>query len=345
MSSSVLFVPDLHKRDVDFSSIKGYMSAVERVQQDLLEYLQSLQTDDNYFVQMGDWYDKGYRSTGRVYVDAYYDTKIAEAVKGNAYICLGNHFFLERDANPEMYLIQPSYLYQPKDSVPMSNPTFKTVPYLVIGNVQISFFHFNKLDKNYINMVQPGVEFHIGVYHDDCVLPSDIRSLAGFHGNTSNDYLNNIYSNVDMAICGHIHTALGLKNYTLNDGRTVPIIVPGALAITENKEIVKHKSVQCPVLTIEDDGTFDMHYVEFSTHMDILKFYKIAEKKAVNDALDLMGSGSGEYIIPTAVSLRDFLLKKGRSQREVERIMSIQPGQTDVLTLYKQIKEDNESGY
>lgn len=35
--TTVLFVPDLHKRDVDFTSIKGYVEAVELVQQDIVE--------------------------------------------------------------------------------------------------------------------------------------------------------------------------------------------------------------------------------------------------------------------------------------------------------------------
>jgi hypothetical protein len=340
MSQTVLFVPDLHKRDVDFNSIKGYMSAVEMVQIDLLNYLYHIETEEKYFIQLGDWYDKGYRSTGRVYTDAYYDTEIAKAVNGNAYICLGNHFFLERDANPEMYLIQPSYLYQPRESVPMVEPTFRTVPSLRIGNVQISFFHFSKTDKNYINRVEPGVQFHIGVYHDDCVLPSDIRSMAGYFGTTSNDYLNNIYSNVDMAICGHVHTSIGLRNYSLNSGKTVPIIVPGALAITENKDIVKHKSVNCPVLTIEDDGSFDMKYVEFSTHMELLRFYKVAEKKVSTESLDIMGTGYGENLLPSAVSLRDFLTKKGYTEKNINRIMNIAPGNTDLVTLWREIRED-----
>lgn len=343
MSQTVLFAPDLHKRDVDFSSIKGYMGAVEQVQKDILAFLQNLNADKKYFVSLGDWYDKGYRSTSRVFIDTYYDNEIAKAVDGNAYICIGNHFFLERDANPEMYLIQPSYLYQPRDVVPMEKPIFRTIPSLRIGNVQISFFHFNKDDKHYIQHVEPGVDFHIGLYHDDCVLPSDIRNLAGYMGSTSNDYLNAIYSNVDMAICGHIHTAIGVKNYTLNSGKSVPIVVPGALAITENKEIVKHHSVECPLLTVYDDGSFDIKYVEFSTHMDMLKFYKIKETK-LEQSLEVMGTGTGDYNLPTAVSLKDFLRRKGYSENVVEIIMGITPGQTDVTTLWAMLQEVNTDG-
>lgn len=339
--TTVLFVPDLHKRDVDFTSIKGYVEAVELVQQDIVEYLKTL--TNGMFVSMGDWYDKGYRSTGRVFADSFYDTEIAKAVNGNAYICLGNHFFLERDSNPEMYLIQPSYLYKPRINVPMQEPTFKTADHVIIGRTQISFFHFNKTDKNYYTKVESGVNFHIGVYHDECVLPSDIRQQAGFFGNTSNDYLNNIYANVDLAICGHIHTAIGMRNYTLNSGKVIPIVVPGALAITENKDIVKHKSVMCPVATITEDQC-SISFQEFSTHMDCLKFYKMAEQKKATDTLEAMGSADGEYKMPSAVSLSDYLYRKGYSEREVRAIMSIQPGATDSRTILNLISEEMSDG-
>ena len=77
MSQAVLFVPDLHKRDIDFSSIKGYMSAIEEVQKDLLNFLYSVDADKKYFVSLGDWYDKGYRSTSRVFIDSYYDNELS----------------------------------------------------------------------------------------------------------------------------------------------------------------------------------------------------------------------------------------------------------------------------
>ena len=339
--TTILFVPDLHKRDVDFTSIKGYVEAIELVQQDIVEYLKTL--ENGVFVSMGDWYDKGYRSTGRVFADSFYDMEIAKAVNGCAYICLGNHFFLERDSNPEMYLIQPSYLYKPRISVPMQEPTFKTADHIIIGKTQISFFHFSKTDKNYYAKREPGVEFHIGVYHDECVLPSDIRTQAGFFGSTSNDYLNNIYENVDVAICGHIHTAIGVRNYTLNSGKVVPIIVPGALAITENKDIAKHKSVMCPVATITDEGC-SLRFQEFSTHMDKLKFYKMAEQKKAGDSLTAMGTSDEGYAMPSAVSLSEFLYRKGYSARDVSAIMSIQPGTTDSRTILNLISEELSDG-
>lgn len=340
MQTPIFFAPDLHKRDLDFSSIRGFIDATEKVQQDLIHILESY--ENPIFVQMGDWYDKGYRSTGRTFVDSYYDSKIAEAATGGAYICLGNHFFIERDANPEMYIIQPSYLYKPRMAVPMDKPIFKTEMYITVGNVQISFFHYHKTDKNYVMPLQPGMKFHIGVYHDDCVLPSDIRSKAGYFGSTSNDYLNNIYSNVDIAICGHIHTKIGTTIYTLNNGKTVPIIVPGALAITENKEIVKHTSVDCPVIWVDDEtGTFELKYETVSTHMDLLKFYKIAEQKTA-DQLEAMGTGESKLVTPSTLSVKDFLQSKGYPRQDIDFIMSIQPGSLDVLSIMQHIAKEDD---
>lgn len=341
MPKTIFFAPDLHKRDVDFNSIKGYREAIDAVQEDILEHLFTLQ--DGIFVSMGDWYDKGYRSTGRVFSDSYYDSEISKAVKGEAYICLGNHFFLERDSNPEMYLIQPSYLYTPRESVPMTKPIFKTVPYMVLGSVQISFFHFSKTDKNYVQAKEPGVKYHIGVYHDDCVLPSDIRTEAGYYGNTTNEYLNNIYSNIDLALFGHIHVAVGTRTLTLSSGRDVPLVIPGALAITENKDIVKHKLVNCPQITINDDGTFDLNFVPISTHMEKLKFYKVAEQR-VSESLEIMGNGDGGLITPSAVSLTDFLQKKGYGEKDLRIISSIGP-EADVYSVLNKIQEEFGNAY
>lgn len=340
--ASVMFVPDLHKRDVDFTSIKGFIGAVEQVQKDIIEALGKLEKP--VFVSLGDWYDKGYRSTARTLADIYYDRKIAEKVGGDAYICLGNHFFLERDANPEMYIIQPSYLYKPRKDFPNQEAIFKTVPYLVIGDVQISFFHFNKEDKNYIQPVQPGVRHHIGIYHDDCVLPSNVRQQAGGYGTTSNDYLNSIYSNVDLAIHGHIHISVGTNVYSMNSGKSVPMLIPGSLGITQNKEEMKHKSVQCPVVKIYEGGGFDVDFVEVSTHLDMLSFYKVQEKTLAMDSMEIMGSGDGSKLsIPKARTLIDFLRNEGYSQNDVEHIMQIRPGMTDVYTIMGFIKEDLEN--
>lgn len=336
MPKTIFFAPDLHKRDVDFNSIKGYREALDCVQEDILEHLQTL--SDGMLVSMGDWYDKGYRSTGRVFSDAYYDREISRAVNGEAYICLGNHFFLERDSNPEMFMIQPSYLYTPREQVPMKEPIFRTTPYVVVGGVQISFFHFNKTDKNYVQPLAPGVKYHIGVYHDDCVLPSDIRAAAGYYGTTSNEYLNNIYSNVDLAICGHIHVAVGTRTLTLTSGKTVPLVVPGALAITENKEAVKHKTVDCPQVTINDDGTFNLGFVTMSTHMEKLKFYKVTEQK-VSDSLEIMGNGDSQFVTPNAVSLVDFLERKGYSERDIRVLSSVGP-ESDVYSVLTKIREE-----
>lgn len=339
MQATIFCAPDLHKRDVDFTSIKGYTEAVELVQRDILEYLKSV--ENPMFISLGDWYDKGYRSTGKTIADTYWDREINRVTNGNAYICLGNHFFLERDSNPEMYLIQPSYLYQPKHAVPMEEPIFRTAPYIVVGKTQISFFHFNKDDKNYVRQLSPEAQYHIGIYHDDCCVPSDVRQLAGGYGTTSNVYLSNIYSNIDLAICGHIHVPVGVRVLEIESGRKVPLLIPGALSITQNKEEMKHTVVHCPVIKIQDDGNFDMDFVDISTHMDKLSFYKVNEKVIASEALSTMGTGEGTGLVtPKAYTLIDFLRTEGYSQADIDVIMQVQPGNTDVQTIIDLLKKE-----
>lgn len=57
-----------------------------------------------------------------------------------------------------------------------------------------------------------------------------------------------------------------------------------------------------------------------------------------------MGTGGSEFVVPKAVSLLDYLRGKGYTEKQMEIIMSVQPGQTDLYTLLVQIKEAMENG-
>lgn len=337
MQATILFAPDLHKRDVDFTSIKGYTKACELVQEDILAQLRSY--ENPVFISLGDWYDKGYRSVARQFSDMNYDRAISQTCNGNAYICLGNHFYLERDSNPEMYIIQPNAIYKPKDEVMSSKPIFKVEDYIVIRDIQISFFHFSKTDKTYIRKREPGVKVHIGIYHDDCVVPSDIRNEAGYFGTTSNSYLSSIYEDIDLAIIGHIHASIGTRIFVRTDGTQVPLIVPGALAITENKDVVKHEFVKCPVLYITDDGKSLLETVDISTHMDVMKFYDKKEQK-ISESLDIMGTGSVMDIpTPSHVSLTSFLKGKGYRDWELDILNNMHGNEIDIAQLMEDVKD------
>lgn len=285
MLARVLFISDLHKRYKDSTSIKGQLEVQQKIQEDIIKF--NKQYDVTHNVILGDWYDRGFHGIGQAFGAIEMDRRISESVDGNVYLCVGNHFYLERDDNPEMYIIQPNMFIHPQLNIPIPDkPIFKVVQDLRIGDVLISFFHFSKTNKSYYRDVMPDIKFHIGVYHDDTTLPSWVREQAGYSGGESQIYFNEIYKNVDLAIHGHIHTKIG--NITLPVmGRKVPMIIPGSLGITQNKDSLKHTSVSLPLLDIYEDGKVEVKLVSFSTHMDELKFYEMRKKKNILDSSEM----------------------------------------------------------
>lgn len=312
MRARILFVSDLHKRDCDFSTIAGYTKAVDAVQRDILSFIK--QRGITHLVSLGDWYDKGYRSINRSNNDRNLDEDLSKAVNGNFYICLGNHFFLERDNNPEMYLIQPSGYYKPSQPIYATSPVIRAVPSLRIGPVQISFFHYSKENKNYVTERDPEVKYHIGVYHDDTVVPTQQRNDAGFRGTTMTSYMDNIFANINLAIVGHIHTPIGVFNIQ-SRGRELPMIVPGSLAITTSGSSDLHTDVNLPVVEITDDGKVSCSLYTFDLHANLLRFYKKKTKpvKALMPEQAVME-------IPKTVSLSDYLRAKGFNENQLRLV-------------------------
>ena len=277
MQARVLFLTDLHKRDCDFTTITGYTRAIDLVQEDILKFIAEKHV--THLVIGGDWYDKGYRSINRTFNDVYYDMALSRAVNGNAFLCRGNHLYIERDSNPEMYIIQPCDDMQPVHWVYSGeDPIFKSPNTVQVGPIQINLFHFSKENKDYIARRNPETTFNVGVYHDDSVVPSSVRQASGDHGITTTSTLIDTYKNIDLAICNHIHMAVGLVKVQLQD-RTLNMFVPGALCITKNKASDIHSTVELPVITLEDDNSVKVQLAKFSLHTDVLKFYNKTETK------------------------------------------------------------------
>lgn len=312
MRARILFVSDLHKRDCDFSTIAGYTKAVDAVQKDLLAFIK--EKGVTHLVSLGDWYDKGYRSINRSNNDRNLDEDLSRAVNGNFYICLGNHFFLERDNNPEMYLIQPSQYYRPSQPIYATSPVIRAVPYLRIGTVQISFFHFNKENKDYIMERDPEVTYHIGCYHDESVVPTAQRNGAGFNGTTMTSYTDNVFDNINLAIVGHIHTPLGAF-HAQSRGRRVPMIVPGSMAITDSSERSLHTEVQLPLVDVGDDCSVSCSLHTFSLHANLLKFYKKKEKP-IKAEMPMQNV----FEIPKTLSLVEYLRARGFNDQHIKLV-------------------------
>lgn len=346
----VLFITDKHKRDVDFTSIKGYVKVSDKQQLHLLDVI--AQKNITHLVFLGDWYDKGYRSINRDRNDDNFDREFKNSVNGNAYICLGNHVHIERESNPELYMIQPSPVIQPLHPIYQKEPIFKAEHYLRIGHVQISFFHFNQTDKDYIREVEDGVTYHVGCYHDDCVLPTDIRSQAGYVHSTSTSYLEKIYNNIDLGIYGHIHVKIG-TTYISTPTKQLPAIIPGSLAIVQNKDIYKHPSVDLPILEIRDDGTHSLEFVNIPTFLNDLKFYnKNAHKSNIELDTQIFENKSSNFTPELEVkedilstSLLGYIKSKNLPDAYLElvdRITKTDITTEDVITILN--KEDNENG-
>lgn len=329
MAFKILVVSDLHKRDIDFSTIKGYTKAIDAVQDDIINLVK--QEGITHIIQLGDWYDKGYRNVGRVKNDDNYDRKISEIVNGNVFITLGNHIYIERDQNPEMYMIQPNKRFMPFQPIYAEKPIFQAVDSIRFGCIQISFFHFDKENKYYYRQLDPTIRFHIGIYHDDSVVPSDVCRLAGFNHTTSQNYLNQIYANVDLAIVGHIHTKVGMTTLTLSNGKSVPVCIPGALCIVENKDAAKHKDVDLPIITIDDNEKVHLSFHKMSTHMEFLKFYtQNKESKAVAGLPEQTNIPA--INVPQTGSLRDYLAHKGYGNNYLSILEHAANGTLDVYT-------------
>lgn len=323
MRASILFVSDLHKRDCDFSTIAGYTKAVDAVQQDILSFIK--QRGITHLVSMGDWYDKGYRSINRSNNDRNLDEDLSRAVNGNFYICLGNHFFLERDNNPEMYLIQPSQRYKPSQPIYATTPVIRAVPSLRIGSLQISFFHYSKENKDYIIERDPAVSYHIGVYHDDVVVPTQQRNDAGFRGSTMTSYLDNTFANIDLAIVGHIHTPVGVFHIQ-SQGRKLPMIVPGSLSITSSGSNHLHTEVNLPVVEVADDGKISCSLYPFHLHANLLRFYQRKDKPIKADMPEQV-----VMEIPKTVSLADYLRARGFHENHLRLVDAASESYIDVV--------------
>lgn len=321
MKARILCISDLHKRYKDSTSIKGQLEVQQLIQEDLIAFNKANNVTHN--IVLGDWYDRGFHGLGQAYGSMEMDRRLSESVNGNMYLCVGNHFYLERDENPEMYIIQPNQFIKPQMSIPLpEKPIFNVVQSLNIGTVQIDFFHFNKLNKDYVAFRDQSVTFHIGIYHDDAVIPGWIREQEGLTGSANQSYMNRIYDNVDLAIHGHIHTKIGMCSIQLATNKKVPLCVPGSLGITQNKECFKHSEVQLPMIEIDDDDTVHIKMVKFSTHLDKLRFYNQKKKKKdSNLQQELLAGNAGISMVGHAIqSLPVYMNSKGYKQKHLNLI-------------------------
>lgn len=344
MIAKILCISDMHKRYRDPSSIKGLIKVQEEIQNEIIDYVQH--NGITHIIILGDWYDRGFHGLGQAYGAMEMDRRISAAVNGNVYLCVGNHFYLERDENPEMYIIQPNDLIRTQMDIPLPDrPIFRVVETLRFGPVQIDFFHFRKTNKNYVSNIRSDVKYHIGIYHDEVVVPGWVREQEGFSGRSTQAFIDTVYGNIDLAIHGHIHTKIGACDMQLTTGRKVPMFIPGAMCATANRDSFKHAETDLPVITIDDNYSVGVGYASFSTHVGELRFYN-KNKKKVAPILNERSTGDIEISTGTKVlqSLPVYLRAKGYGEDQLKFVDAAAANHLDFTEIVRLLTEDTTYG-
>ncbi len=267
MIRRVLIITDVHLRDVDFKTLKGYKSAVESLFMDtFIPLIDEKNITD--VIYAGDLVDKGYRVLGAAFAHEQMIRRVKEHISNHYALVLGNHFFIEMLSNPELYWIQPHPIYKPIEKVYNTKPLLETPDKIIINKTQISLFHYNKTNKNYTRKREAGINYHIGIYHDDVCVPISVRKSLGITAVSSST---NIFDNIDLAIHGHIHTPQPVT-YVNN----VPQIIPGSCSLTSSDEREYHTKVLLPIIEIgEETATLSYAPISIGVHK-----YRLMKKKA-----------------------------------------------------------------
>lgn len=315
MLKKILFIPDWHWREKDFRSIGGYVDLLYDSVDQIRDIIVSQKI--NYLVFLGDVFDGGYSDIGTYQSHINLLAGLVDLVNGEAYLNIGNHFFKQKQKNPEVYAIQPTSIpnveYRPdKRFMPRPEPILRVVQNLVVDSVQIAFHHFNEADKNYVTRRNYDVDYVVGVYHDDCTVPRTILDKLNLDVYSTNAYLERIYSGVDLAIHGHIHVPFPIMKY----GQT-HVLIPGALLPTSNSAPYKHSAIQLPIISV-DGPNYALSYVRYETRLDKLQFFDIKERSIEKETRILRKAASQNIGNGRFVTLAEYINKKGHNKSLLE---------------------------
>jgi len=336
-----MILPDLHWRDSDKKSIRGYTA----VQEEIADEIEKIMDEEGvtHLFDIGDWTDKGYRQDIEKYSHTNRVTYWKEKVKGNLAMVLGNHFFLERDTNPELYWIQPHDRYLPTKKVFAREPLVKLPQEVHIGAAQFSFFHYDRVTKNYFNKRQDGVKLHVGLYHDDDVLPNSVRLGEGIQKSITNEYSALVFNNIDHAIFGHIHTPYDTFEMVVNN-RRITADVMGSGMITKRNE--NHKSVRLPVFKI-DGESITLSYRVLDLKRNKLRF-ATENETVLGDSIfvpkDLQGTDKIDQLMirttASYISCETFMTMDGATLGDIEIFKLAASGELDIKKVVQTYREE-----
>lgn len=211
------------------------------------------------FAHAGDLYDTGDKKID-TYLDNVYSYCLHKLTDDrNAYIVYGNHEETHRKYNKffEVTRVESDFVKSRVDFskvLQLTDPCFKAVDKASVGPVNIYFMHFDKEKRYYI---PPSDKINIAIFHEDILtLESKIKLYHHQKGMGIDIETTNIMENVDIAICGHIHTPL--EPFRLNNNKHTLVIVPGSLCQRTRAEV--HDVVNIPVICLTSVGEVVVEY-------------------------------------------------------------------------------------
>jgi len=265
----ILLYGDTHMRFSDYSTVRNYVTVSELNLSTIVELNRQHKIDCN--IHLGDAYDGGYDGIGR---DRRHQS-LWKAVQDSVryfYLNIGNHILIDRDSNPEMYLIQPSAKYKSSEATFEEQQFFKTPDEVVIGGkIQISLFHYDPKNKEYVSPRLDGVEHRIAVYHDECMIPPNVKKRLGMEASLGTTYFERMFDDIDYAVFGDLHIPQPSTTFTKANGSKVVFDIPGSPNITTSDIRYRHPSINMPLLTLKD-GTVSISYIKFDTNISKYTF-------------------------------------------------------------------------
>ena len=261
MEYKVLIAGDLHKRTKDITTIKNYMQGCKQVQLDLIDKIRK--NNITHFISLGDWYDGGYGSdvaASLCHVDLDYD--MAK---------------IKMDSNPELFLIQPHPVFQSRHTSTRTTQIIRTPDRLNLNGTEFIFMHWNPLADNVLDYkveLDPSCNNHIALFHTEEIIPDEILKEANLaYSVKSSNAIADALNGVDIAIVGHIHKPLGQRVIKSPVNKDTLLIVPGSLTNTDSGLGSRHDKIDMPVITVFEDGSYKLEYLEQDLHTDMLTFY------------------------------------------------------------------------
>ncbi len=345
----VMFAGDLHKRMKDITTIQGYCEACTKVQIELMRAIRKLGV--THFVSLGDWFDGGYGSdVSAALTHADIDRLMADRLEGNFYGVIGNHIRNRMDSNPELFLIQPHKVFVTRHPVSRREQIIKTPDRIVLNDVEIILMHWNADADgamDYAVNVDKEMKHHIAIFHTEQVIPGSLLSGLNMGYDVDDDTtISEALSGVDIAIVGHIHKKIGAHQIVGRNGNSTLMIIPGSLTNVDAGEKNRHDCVDIPVIDINEDSSYTLHYYKQSLHLEMLRFMKKTEldeetkkklkslhgnnKNALYD--DLQASSfvgdSAEFL-----TLNRFMVQNGYRDEDKKMVRSVMKNPEDIQTL------------